>query len=85
MKSLPAGDDLLELVCRNDVIQRDNSTGAHRASPLLSHPCEILGTSSSYRKLADQRQEVVVHNSQPLLLQLPEFQLHNKEVGKALR
>jgi hypothetical protein len=85
MRSAKPGDRSREQMCRDDVILGDSRVDTHRASPSVSHPCAILGISHVDRQPADLQQRVVVHNSQHLQLLSPEFQLHNKEAGKALR
>jgi hypothetical protein len=85
MWSPQPGERPREQMCRDDVILGDSEVDTHRASPSVSHPCAILGTSHVDRQPADLQRWVVVHNSQHLLLLSPEFQLHNKDVGKALQ
>ena len=85
MSSGLAGDRSAELVCRNDVIPGDGGTSTHKASPTPSHPCAILGVDGDVRQRSHLDRWQVVHNSQHLLLLSPEFQLHNKDVGKALQ
>ena len=85
MRSPQLGELSLEQMCRDDVILGDSRVDTHRASPSVSHPCAILGTSHVDRQPADLQQWVVVHNSQHLQLLSPEFQLDNREAGKALQ
>lgn len=85
MRPSQPGERSREEMCRDVVILGDSQADIHRVSPSVSHPCAILGTSDLDRQPTDLRRWVVVHNSQHLLLLSPEFQLHNKEVGKALQ